>query len=109
MATHSSILAWRIPWTEEPGGLKSTGSQRVRYNLATKHPPPLPSFIQFAKLCILAPAPLREALLSRLPWHEATQPNVFLKTCDLPFLEIKKRELLVKGSEFSGLTVQMHA
>ena len=30
MATHSSILAWRIPWTEEPGGLQSRGSQRVR-------------------------------------------------------------------------------
>ena len=29
MATHSSILAWRIPWTEEPGGLQSTGLQRV--------------------------------------------------------------------------------
>ena len=28
MATHSSILAWRIPWTEEPGGLQSRGSQR---------------------------------------------------------------------------------
>ena len=31
-ATHSSILAWRIPRTEEPGGLQSMGSQRVRYN-----------------------------------------------------------------------------
>ena len=31
-ATHSSILAWRIPWTEEPGGLQSMGSQRVRNN-----------------------------------------------------------------------------
>ena len=31
MATHSSILAWRIPWTEEPGGLQSMGSQRVRH------------------------------------------------------------------------------
>ena len=30
MATHSSILAWRIPWTEEPGGLQSMESQRVR-------------------------------------------------------------------------------
>ena len=30
MATHPSILAWRIPWTEEPGGLQPTGSQRVR-------------------------------------------------------------------------------
>ena len=29
-ATHSSVLAWRIPWTEEPGRLQSTGSQRVR-------------------------------------------------------------------------------
>ena len=32
MATHSSILAWRIPWTEEPGGLQSIGSQRVRHD-----------------------------------------------------------------------------
>ena len=33
--THSSILAWRIPWTEEPGGLQSMGSQRVGDNRAT--------------------------------------------------------------------------
>ena len=32
MATHSSILAWRIPWTEEPGGLQSVEVQRVRHN-----------------------------------------------------------------------------
>ena len=32
MATHSSILAWRIPWTEEPGRLQSIGSQRVRHD-----------------------------------------------------------------------------
>ena len=32
MATHSSILAWRIPWTEEPGRLLSMGSQRVRHD-----------------------------------------------------------------------------
>jgi len=32
MATHSSILAWRIPWTEEPGRLRSMGLQRVRHN-----------------------------------------------------------------------------
>ena len=31
-ATHFSILAWRIPWAEEPGGLQSTGSQRVGYD-----------------------------------------------------------------------------
>ena len=32
MVTHSSILAWKIPWTEEPGGLQSIGSQRVEHN-----------------------------------------------------------------------------
>ena len=32
MITHSSILAWKIPWTEEPGGLQSLGSQRVGHN-----------------------------------------------------------------------------
>ena len=32
MVTHSSILAWGIPWTEEPGGLQTMGSQRVRHN-----------------------------------------------------------------------------
>ena len=32
MATHSSILAWRIPWTDEPGGLQSMGSQRVGHD-----------------------------------------------------------------------------
>ena len=36
MATRSVILAWEIPWTEEPGGLQSTGSQRVRHDLATE-------------------------------------------------------------------------
>ena len=34
MATHSSILAWEIPWTEDPGRLQSLGSQRVGHNLA---------------------------------------------------------------------------
>ena len=38
MATHSSILAWRIPWREEPGRLQSTGLQRVRHDWATSHP-----------------------------------------------------------------------
>ena len=39
MATHSSILAWWIPWTEEPGGLQSMGSQRVGHDLETKQQP----------------------------------------------------------------------
>ena len=39
MAAHSSILAWEIPRTEEPGGLQSLGSKRVRQNLATEQQP----------------------------------------------------------------------
>ena len=35
MAPHSSTIAWKIPWTEEPGRLQSMGSQRVRHDLAT--------------------------------------------------------------------------
>ena len=37
MATHSSILAWEVPWTKEPGGLQSMGLQWVGQSLATKH------------------------------------------------------------------------
>ena len=37
MTTHSSILAWKIPWTEEPGGLQFMGLQRVRQDQVTKH------------------------------------------------------------------------
>ena len=39
IATHSSDIAWKIPWTEEPGGLQSMGSQRVRHghDRATEH------------------------------------------------------------------------
>ena len=37
MATHSSTLTWRVPWTEEPGGPQSMESQRVRYDLSRTH------------------------------------------------------------------------
>ena len=50
MATHSSILAWRIPWMEEPGGLQSTGSQRVGHYWATL---PSPSHANKVMLKIL--------------------------------------------------------
>ena len=47
MATHSSILAWEIPWTEEPGGLQSMGSQRVRYGCSKRaHSLDFPTSIQ---------------------------------------------------------------
>ena len=37
MATHSNILTWRIPWSEEPGGIHSLGSQKVGHDQATEH------------------------------------------------------------------------
>ena len=40
MATHSSVLAWKIPWTEEPGRLKSMRLQRVGHDLMTEHTRP---------------------------------------------------------------------
>ena len=40
MATHSGILVWKIPWTEEPGGLETMGSQRVGHSLVTNPRPP---------------------------------------------------------------------
>ena len=40
MATHSNVLAWRIPWTEEPGGLKSMGFSRQEHWSGLPHPPP---------------------------------------------------------------------
>ena len=46
MATHSSFLAWEIPWTEEPGGQQSMGSQRVRHDLGTKQQQQRPNIKQ---------------------------------------------------------------
>ena len=40
MATRSSVLAWKVPWTEEPGGLQSRAWQRVKRRLVTTPPPP---------------------------------------------------------------------
>ena len=48
-ATHSSILAWEIPWTEEPGGLQSMGSHRVRHNWACTHLGPLDVMWDYSK------------------------------------------------------------
>ena len=65
MATHSSILAWRIPWTEEPGGLHFMGSQRVGHDWASEHsiyvsillsqfvaPSPFPAGSKVCSLCL---------------------------------------------------------
>ena len=49
IATHSSILAWRIPWTEESGGLQSIWSQTVGHNLVTKEQQKVP----FVPMCYI--------------------------------------------------------
>ena len=69
MATHSSTLAWEITWMEKPGGIQSTESQRVRYNLATKqqqtvqthHHLPVCSLLCFSPFlgCVLHVAPMK--------------------------------------------------
>ena len=71
MATHSSILAWRIPWTEEPGGLQSTGLQRVGHNWATSLSLsffPLTSSIGITSE--KAVAPHSSTLAWKIPWTE---------------------------------------
>ena len=51
MATYSSILIWRIPWTEEAGGLQSTGSQRVGHSWATNaHTPLVPGLLKYCRI-----------------------------------------------------------
>ena len=52
MVTHSSILAWEIPWTEEPGELQSTGSQRVRHNRSDLAHRYTHIFFIFLRLCL---------------------------------------------------------
>ena len=52
MATHSSILAWRIPWTEKPSGLQLMGSQRVRHDLACMHPCKDLSSVEAESFCL---------------------------------------------------------
>ena len=72
MATHSNILAWRILWTEEPGELQSTGSQRVGHDWATSLSLSFfPTWSLFQSLCLPSPSPSPALSLSptapRLP------------------------------------------
>ena len=75
MATHSSILAWRIPWTEEPEELQSVGSQRVRHHWAT-------NTLTFRSLCtplcnVVVVQLLSHVWLFVTPWTAAGQASLF--------------------------------
>ena len=63
MDTHSGILVWRIPWTEEPGGLQFMGSQRVGHGRATNN-----FIFQNACLCHLLSFFTQDALILKVPF-----------------------------------------
>ena len=67
MATHFSILAWKIPWTEEPCGLQFTGSQRVGHNWTHTHPwnPKNADVFPIPSRCFLLPKTRKGEHLSR--------------------------------------------
>jgi len=75
MTTHSSILAWRIPWTEEPGRLQSMGLQRVRHNWATKQ-----VFKNFPSICQIMKN-LMYSFSIKLTKTKPTIPPKKQKTC----------------------------
>ena len=52
MATHSSVLAWRIPWTEEPGGLQSTGSQELHMTGRLNHTATTPAWTNLENITL---------------------------------------------------------
>ena len=81
MATHSSILAWRIPWTEEPGGLQFMGLKRVRHDWVTKHKRQIKGFPNCSVVKKICNAGDVSSILGlgRFPWGRAWQPiPVFL-------------------------------
>ena len=79
MATYSSILAWRIPWTEEPGGLQSMGLQRVRLDWATNTKLLLGQCMLYVHLKIHVPFKFKISI-SRLLYY-----NLFFIHQSLPF------------------------
>ena len=98
MATHFSILAWKIPWTEEPGGLQSMGPQRVRHSWPNEHPcmliPETPILLlyitvysvhtghwKWAKplsLCYAGPENWQWGLTCYLPWDKYSKTFTFI-------------------------------
>ena len=76
MAAHSSILAWRIPWTEEPGGLQSMGSQRVKWDWSHF------SSVQFSRSIVSNSLQHHESLHTRPPCPSPT-PGVHSNSCPL--------------------------
>ena len=94
MATHSSILSWRIPWPEDPGGLHSMGLQRVRQNWATDY-----FQFHFTFMCSLTRLRLSPQLSSSL---SELLPESPLKVC------LWYDRLCQAPQNFSGLNLNHH-
>ena len=77
MATHSNMLAWRIPWTEEPGKLQSIGSQRVRHDWATNTFPSLSVMVDPAEEAPPS-TPNKQGLKAQTPWSLQSQEEAGL-------------------------------
>ena len=102
IATHSSILAWRVPWTEEPSGLQSTGSQRVGHDGAT-------NTFTFASWLPPANSILEEKLLPQLNfinfcfagWGQLTLPHFFFSTPERASRSALLLQMVMKVSDGS--------
>ena len=81
MATHSSILAWKIPWTEEPGRLQSMRSRRVGHNLVTKSPPSLTMDWLHFPVVILIGETSKKILWKKAECKSTKESNILLNKC----------------------------
>ena len=100
MATHSGILAWKIPWTEEPGKLKSIESPTVRHNWATN----TFTFIFLGGSEIKNPSAKRlrfDPWVRKIPWSRKWQPAPVLLPWKIPWTE-EPGELQSRGLQKVG-------
>ena len=70
MAIHCSILAWEIPWKEEPRGLQSMGAQELDMTEVTKPPPPPRYLLGFPGDSVMKNLPMQEMQVSSLCWKD---------------------------------------
>ena len=81
MAIHSSIIAWKIPWTEEPGRLQSMGSQRVEHDWATSHAyvhtlyVGLPLWLSWWRIHLQCGRPGFDPWVGKIPWRRERLPS----------------------------------
>ena len=105
MATHSNILAWKIPWTEEPSGLQCTESQRAGRDFATKPPSPPPFCVYFlpylrthsAHIYIIPQFPLKTYSPLKWPYQIPSHlwAQLHLSVVPLTLFHLERKSLLI--------------